>query len=162
MSGQTIHNENTNIEITNGRKFNDVRGFSMFKSEIYYFPLRIDKYFPDLTALWIKDSKLRKITAENLRGFPHITYLELSNNNLVILEANLFKFNTKLEEIHLQVNFISYIDSAAFNGLKNLKKVDLSGNKNCYPGLGVIESNSKVVTQKIKNSSIFKTKFPKF
>ncbi|KAL7011229.1 hypothetical protein ACKWTF_014172 [Chironomus riparius] len=154
ISDQVIHNENTNVEITNAKQFTDVRGFSMFKSQIFYFPLGIDKCFPELTSLWIKDCQLRKITAENLKGFPHITYLELSNNNLVILEANLFKFNPKLEEIHLQKNIISFIDPTAFNGLNNLKKVDLSDNKNCYSSLRLILGNAQVVAQKLQNSSI--------
>jgi len=152
ISDQIIHNEYTEIEITNAKDHNDVRLFSMFKSEILYFPLGIDKCFPDLTALIITDSKLRKITAENLKGFPHVTYLDLSSNNLVMLEANLFKFNTKLEEVHLKQNIISFIDPSVLDNLKNLKMMDLSDNKNCYPGLKVISGNAELIMQKIQNS----------
>lgn len=124
----------------------------MFNSEIISFPFGIDKYFPDLTILRIKHCKLRKVTAENLRGFTYLTYLELSNNNLIILEANLFKYNSKLKEIHLQFNFISFIDPNAFNGLKSLQKVDLSDNNNCYPRLEVIIGNAEIAMKKIQDS----------
>jgi large-conductance mechanosensitive channel len=151
ITHQVIHKEDTEIEISNGKQFTDVRGFSMSHSEIIYFPLGIDKYFPDLMFLVIIYAKLRKITAENLSGFPKITYLDLSFNNLVILEANLFKHNPKLEEIRLQKNFITFIDPTVFVNLKNLKKVDLRGNT-CYLEVGIILANAPVITKKIQNS----------
>lgn len=100
----------------------------------------------------IKHCKLKEVTAKDLRGFTQITYLELSYNNLIILEANLFQFNPKLTEIHLEENLISFIDPAAFNGLNSLRKVDLSGNSNCYPGLEVIIDNAKLAMMKIQDS----------
>ncbi|XP_015206772.1 relaxin receptor 2 [Lepisosteus oculatus] len=77
----------------------------------------------------------RKVDCNNrdLNSVPavssNITALELNNNQITSLSADLFIRYRNLEKLHLQNNSISNISNRAFSGLRNLKKLFLSQNR---------------------------------
>ncbi|MBN3318737.1 RXFP1 protein, partial [Atractosteus spatula] len=77
----------------------------------------------------------RKVDCNNrdLHSVPavssNITALELNNNQITSLSADLFIRYRNLEKLHLQNNSISNISNRAFSGLRNLKKLFLSQNR---------------------------------
>ncbi|KAM9329569.1 leucine-rich repeat-containing protein 19 [Gastrophryne carolinensis] len=59
---------------------------------------------------------------------PNTTELNLSSNNITVLENNNFSEFSKLEVLNLSNNNLETVDVLAFHGLENLKTLDLSHN----------------------------------
>ncbi|XP_070508527.1 uncharacterized protein [Chironomus tepperi] len=98
---------------------------------IHYMPSGLETCFTELKELTIKKSKLRRISPKNLQPFSSLEYLDLSGNELEILESNLFLHNPNLKELNLGYNRIAVVESNGLVGLSNLKKLDFSYNT-CY------------------------------
>jgi len=124
-----------NIQSNRGAQYNpgNISGFEAENQPIFFFPGKIGKHFPYLKAVKIISSSLRKITSEDFRFFLNLEFLDLSNNLLLVLEANLFQFTLKLQKVWLKNNKIYYIHPNAFNGLIYLNSLDIYDNT-CYTG----------------------------
>lgn len=94
---------------------------------VHFLPLGLEKFFTNLHSLRVKKSNLREIHKNNFAAFPSLRYLNLEHNALSILEGDLFALNPHLETIWLGHNKIEEIDLVAFDGLKDLKDLDLRG-----------------------------------
>ena len=99
--------------------------------EFYFIPLGIEKIFDNLQCLTIKDSKLKRVRAYNLKPFVHLEYLDLSYNDLLVLEPNLFQHNPNLTTVWLNNNQIYYTDPTALIALKNIKYFNFYNNTCC-------------------------------
>ncbi|XP_070492293.1 leucine-rich repeat and immunoglobulin-like domain-containing nogo receptor-interacting protein 3 [Chironomus tepperi] len=61
--------------------------------------------------------------------FPQLFHLDLEENNLKVIEKDLFKFNPKLSVIRLEVNHIKEIDGNVFDHLEELNVLALDDNE---------------------------------
>ena len=93
-----IHDENVTVEFFHDAGMNSKALEITFK-EYFYIPHGIDKSFQNLICLTIRHSKLKKIRSNNLKPFTHLEYLDLSCNELSVLEPNLFQHNSNLSTI---------------------------------------------------------------
>lgn len=100
---------------TDSKTNNDVKAFAIAYSNCFYFPRNLEKFFINLEAISIGNSKLKEIRSEDLKPFPKLRSLGLAFNELQVLEPNLFQFNSKLEVIYLDRNNISHIDANIFD-----------------------------------------------
>ncbi|XP_070504850.1 slit homolog 1 protein-like [Chironomus tepperi] len=133
-----ITNQSTivNIIIANtstGRRVNalNVDWFKAENQTIYYLPNGIPSSLPKISHLTIKNSHLKMITSMNMKDFTNLTYLDLSGNEIQIIEPALFEYNQKLEVIMLNNNRIYYIHHEAFLLLSYIKLLDVMTNP-CY------------------------------
>lgn len=112
----------------------DVQGLWIQHSNVAYFPLGIENFFPNLVAISISNSNLKRITKEDLKPFPNLRYFSLWSNHLQTVEKDLFQYNPKLEVIILKENRISQIEPTVFdNFVDKLRYFYLDGN-NCQFG----------------------------
>jgi Leucine-rich repeat (LRR) protein len=106
----------------------DTKMLNIGSQTVNYFPIGIDKFFPDLQAIQVFNSKLKTIEKSDLKPFRHLKAVYLQYNEIEALEDNLFDNNTEIELIHLSRNKIKYIGANVFQPLKKLKYLYLVGN----------------------------------
>lgn len=129
---QPIFYGNSMFKGFNHYKDIDVKGIYIEFSVIYYFPKNIDHKFPNLTAISIINSKLREIHQMDLKVFPELRYLSLKGNEIQVIEKNLLELNPKLEVVSFNHNHIKHIDPKVFDGLKDIKVLQLALNTCLY------------------------------
>ncbi|KAG5668004.1 hypothetical protein PVAND_015961 [Polypedilum vanderplanki] len=108
----------------------DVTVFSIHctKCEISTFPKGIHKFFTNIKSIKIDNTKLKKLTKNDLEYFPDLNQLWLPRNEITRISQDTFKFNPKLKVIILYGNQIYHIDPKTFTSLKFLVKLDLADN----------------------------------
>lgn len=129
---QSVIYENTTIELINTD--NGMKGFIAEDLDMLYIPRGIEVYIKNLTILIIKNCGLRKVTKQNLEKFNELLYLDLSYNQIEILEHGLFQSNKYVTKIILKSNKIKVVEGNVFNILKNLNYLDFR-NTDCYSGM---------------------------
>lgn len=123
-----VLNENLVANILNTEDYPKTEGFLIEDKNFHFIPTNLGLTLKNLLAMTIKKSNLRKITSENLQDFRKLMYLDLSFNQIEILEANLFANNLNLEMLWLNNNKIHRIDHKSFAHLKKLSSYNLEGN----------------------------------
>jgi len=144
-----IHHENQEINIENAENRENVSTFVVVEKVVPYFPQGIDKYFPNLKALQITSSGLKKISSTDLQSFVHLEFLNLDYNDIEILEANLFKFNKNLSTISLNSNKIMEVDPTAFDGLVRIEKLEVILNI-CHSANAVNKAQVMLIINNLK------------
>ena len=76
----------------------------------------------------LSDNNLQILEASLFQGLINLKELNLSKNKLENIDAKLFNGLISLEEINLSENLLVKLDVELFDGLNNLKKVFLKGN----------------------------------
>lgn len=112
----------------NGRTNNDVDSIYIKYKNVKHFPKNLEKIFKNLRIISITNSNLMTIYQSDLKPFPELVRLILSNNNIEALEEGLFDFNTQLEMIYISSNQISKIHPNVFDHLTKLEFLELSEN----------------------------------
>lgn len=110
----------------------DYGNIKIFKVEasplLEYFPPGIEKFFPNLEKLVIKQTGLKELTQDDLKNFPKLKSLDVRDNQLEKLNASTFQLNEKIEELNLSGNKLTNLGSDFLKHLKNVTKIDMSGN----------------------------------
>lgn len=116
---QSCCKENTEI------MFRDCKMYRIpFASSILY-------HVPNLTCLTIVESGVKRISQEDLAGFQCLKELNMQDNEIEFLPANLFHQAPNLEVISFASNIIKYIQNQAIiDPLRALKSFDLRRNVN--------------------------------
>ncbi|KAL7011215.1 hypothetical protein ACKWTF_014161 [Chironomus riparius] len=153
-----IHQENTAIFISNSNS-HQFEAFLADKSEIFYFPHNIEESMSKIKEIKIVNSKMRKITQNDLKSLINLEYLDLNGNDIKVLPENLFQFNTNLRKISFNNNKIFFVFPTAFDNINNLITFGFFNNK-CYSDDGsastLAQSNIKTIKLHCYNHSIDK------
>lgn len=91
-------------------------------------PSNLNISFPNLKGLIIDSSTLISITREDLKQFPNLKFVMIGNNNIELLNDNLFEDNEAIEWLAFINNFTKRIGSDILNPLKNLKFANFQRN----------------------------------
>lgn len=123
--GVSITTRNQNVTqlthtLPSGKTLNDVKHLLITAQNCNYFLNGFDTFLKNIEALRIIKTGLKEIKSVELKPFTKITYLDLSNNLLQIIERNLFKFNTKLKYISINTNQFRHISPNVFSPLTTL------------------------------------------
>lgn len=89
-----------------------------------------NKAFSDLkglTRLDLKGAGLHNISLEAMKGLEGVRYLDLSDNRLEYIPQLALSHLERLEDLYLGQNDFEVIPSNAFMGMKNLKKLVITG-----------------------------------
>ncbi|KAL7013362.1 hypothetical protein ACKWTF_015351 [Chironomus riparius] len=100
-----------------GKTNEDVLGFLIYGTNIPYFLKNLDKHFKNLKAILIQASHLKELHQADLKPFPNLLGLYLSENDIQVIEEGLFDFNPNLIEIRFQSNKIVHISANVFDNL---------------------------------------------
>lgn len=103
----------------NNDKISAVR---IFDQICHFFPRQLLKFFKNLEAVAIQDSKLKDLTRDDLKELKNLKSLSLYGNELKTLEIGIFDANLKLEFLSLYNNKLTSMGSEILTPLKNLKK----------------------------------------
>lgn len=101
---------------------------AMHIQDLVKFPAGLDKIFPNLISLVLAQLGIKNVHQRDLAGFPKLNYLDLSLNQLTVLEKDLFKNNPFLMDINLRSNELKIIDPNIFSELKYLEVVNILDN----------------------------------
>ncbi|CRL08249.1 CLUMA_CG020885, isoform A [Clunio marinus] len=93
-----------------------------------YFPMGIEKFFPNLEEIIISNTGLKTLPTEALRNFHKLRKIHVTYSQLQELEQNVFFFNGDIEEVNLSENNLTRIGVNAFKHLHKLKKLNLMNN----------------------------------
>lgn len=102
---------------------------------------------PHLTQIDLKNNQLTSLEPDTFHGLTNLESLSLKSNKLVNLDSNCFTDLINLKQIELSFNMLNSIDSRCLFGLINLRKVDFSRNNikslnaNLFNGLVNLEES---------------------
>lgn len=105
-----------------------VMALNIFGQSCHYFPDGIHDVFGNLEGLLIAYCGLKSISSSDLKPFTLLQVLFLPNNDIVVLEKDLFKFNYRLKAVVLSNNRIKHIAFEILTPMKQLTKIFLYKN----------------------------------
>ena len=98
-------------------------------------------YDPETTTqLNLANMGIKSVEESTLDEYTQLESTDLSNNEIVRLDPELFNNCLKLETIDLRHNRLELIDSSLFEGLSELKVLSLSHNRLFYLDEGSLPS----------------------
>lgn len=109
----------------------DQNEFTQLYSEhqnVIHFPANLHSKFPNLEALKFWSSKVKFVDTFDLRGLTKLRFLSLDDNEIEVLQTDLFLYNSQLEEVHLKNNKLKYIAIRILTPLTRLKVANFRNN----------------------------------
>lgn len=131
-----IPNPNTDVTSVTGdhadqKSLADVKGFRAYNKTLHYLPQGLEKYFVAdkiiFIAIW--GTGLKEIRQIDLAPYTKMKFFSAFNNDVQVIEQDLFKFNKNIEFISLSKNKIKFIDGNAFQNLNHLVSLYLDDNE---------------------------------
>lgn len=93
-------------------------------AKVKFIPNGIKRHFPNLKAVSIQWCGVVSVNMENLREFGSaLEYLDLNDNKITSINADLFEHNSNLKVITMQGNPIRHIEPELFTNLMNMKSI---------------------------------------
>lgn len=86
-------------------------------------PRGLGFFFPEIEAIYIVNCGLEHISSDDLQGLPNLKVLDLINNNLRVLESDLFKYNPLVKSFSVAENPIKHVGHNIFHSLLSLSTV---------------------------------------
>lgn len=74
------------------KKDSDVEALAIRNQDLSKFPKGIEHFFTNLRIIFLHNSNLWAISAEDLQPFPGLMYLNMDSNKKFSLDSDLFKF----------------------------------------------------------------------
>jgi hypothetical protein len=113
-----------------GIKDNDqVIGFHSNKKNVQFIPKNLDKFFKNIKNIDIVYGRVKEIHQSDLKPFPKLVYCGFMDNDIEVIENDLFDFNPDLELVSFWNNQILIIGSAVFDKIPKLKWLYLDSNR---------------------------------
>ncbi|CRL05002.1 CLUMA_CG018064, isoform A, partial [Clunio marinus] len=146
----------------------DVRKININLQMCQFLPFGFEKFFPNIEGLRIAHSNLVSLTQSDISVFPKLRSVDIFNNNLKWLDADVFEKNPEIEYLYFGDNQIKSIGYDALKPLKKLKhavfhynvclKKNAIGeeeiqalqeimNQNCDPGHKTIATEKKRINE---------------
>lgn len=88
-------------------------------------PKNIDRFFRNLVGIYINNSKLLAISAEDLQPFPDLLYFRSFTNPLVSIDGDLFKHTSNLTYVALFDSQLQHVGYDLLTWLNDLMEVDV-------------------------------------
>lgn len=144
-----------------------VEGFWITNEVCHYLPKNIAEFFPHLTAIGAENVGLKLITKQDLAPFPNLLRFAFYRNELEYLEGDLFMYNTKIQSVSLSDNNLMIIGANIFEPLRQLTFAQIEIrclNKKCENNHSCITNIKNEFKNHCQSDSIivdFKTKIQK-
>lgn len=126
----TLNIPNASVEAVNSYNeiLTDVVILTIRSQMLFFVPLDLDKFFPNIQALQIFNSSLKVLEQGDIRSFGRLRELWVNQNHLESLSGNLFKFNTELQLIVFSNNRLKAIGKYILVPLANLMIANFNKN----------------------------------
>lgn len=99
-----------------------ISALTIINKKAFYIPKFIEGVAKSLEGIGIINCRLKSIDKRDLKQFTNLRGLWLVDNDLEVLESDLFEFTTKLEIINFSGNQLKLVESNVLEPLKNLKQ----------------------------------------
>ncbi|XP_037026737.1 uncharacterized protein LOC119067728 isoform X2 [Bradysia coprophila] len=113
---------------SNGKTYTDIEVIDIVVSpaldNISSIPSNIGNLLPKLIGVGIYGELITSITADDVKQFPNLTYLAISNTGIVHLDGDLFKYTPHVQALLVPSNKIVSVGQNLLKNLDNLKFVD--------------------------------------
>lgn len=107
----------------------DVKFFDLSDKIVKFFPKNLQNFFPNLSTIHLEKAHLSEIKSEDLQPFGDgLTELWLGQNDIEVIEVNLFDFTPNIKAMSLSTNKIKFIADGAFESLQQLTRLDMNLN----------------------------------
>jgi hypothetical protein len=106
----------------------DVKLINIDNQPYNKIPQGIEKFFPNLQGISVKDCKVENITKADLEPFPNLKYLTMNANFLEVLERHLFNSTLDLVLIDFSWNRLRHVGLNILNSLDKLKVAFFNSN----------------------------------
>lgn len=93
-----------------GRNGSDVKYFYLNNQNLTFFPRNIEKEFSGLKWINLSENLINCLTNAHLRPHRKLHYLYLDNNNITVIESNLFDGLPNLQSVYLNNNNIKHVN----------------------------------------------------
>jgi len=114
--------------LRNGRtKEEDIFLYTVRKT-VHYFPSGLEVFFPNIKGIVIWYCKLKEVHQSDLKPYSKLTYLSLPNNDIQVIEEDLFANHPNMEMVLLSGNKIFHINPTVFDRLFGLVSLYLNDN----------------------------------
>ena len=127
---------------TNERTDDSVITFSTVGINVYYFPRGLEQIFKNLQGVEIRSCHLKEIHQADLRWYPNLLELHITDNDIETIEPGLFDYNPNLRLVGFVKNKISKIGVNVFDHLPKL--LTLALNTNLCIDNGIYNNRAKV------------------
>lgn len=107
----------------------DYEGLVIVNKTVHFLPEGMQYFFPQMIRMKISYCQLKSVDRGDFEWFPYLKNLHLDNNDLKVLEGDLFRRNYQLEHLNLDCNKIKFIGPGFTTGLNNLVEVYLLRNE---------------------------------
>ena len=129
VSGQHL-NDNTN---------ENEMYISIENKTLKYFPQGLEKIYKNLVGIRIAEVHLEEIHQCDLQPYTKLISLDFYENEIEVIEADLFKYNPELVVVSFLNNNIFHVDSGTFDNLVNLRTLHFANN-NCID-IGILNND---------------------
>jgi hypothetical protein len=130
------------------RTNSDVQGLDLIHQNLRKLPENLHQIFPNLVRIRVAHSNLQSLTAKDLLHFKDLRVLDVWNNKLHSLPADLFNSTPKIQRVSFEKNPIQRVGGGIFDGLVNLQFVDLR-DTHCIDFRAKSEQKIKELKQKL-------------
>ncbi|CAG9812197.1 unnamed protein product [Chironomus riparius] len=132
-----------------------------------YLPTNTGEVFINLTSLRVKNGRLKELHKDDLRSMPKLRYLNLDDNDIEILNDDVFEYNPLLNLVWLSNNKIKKIGEKLAENFKNLVSLDLTKNscttkrfavlqtKYANPSMQSIQNKINILTEIMQSCANF-------
>lgn len=103
------------------RQVDSIRQLYIERGNTVYFPANLHKYFPHLEVVKLYNSRVKFLDNFDFRFLTALKFLNLEQNDIEVLQSDLFLFNLQLLELHLQKNKLKFIGARLLLPLMKLK-----------------------------------------
>jgi len=136
-----------------GKNNNAVKGIWSDKGGINYLPHGLERLYPNINYILIKDGRLKEIHQSDLKQYPNLVVLDLFKNDIEVLEDGLFAYNPDLVYVSFYSNKVCYIAPNIFDHLTKLRWLQFKDNEcmnqNADDSLTAVEGLVKVINKNV-------------
>lgn len=107
----------------------DVKSLHLVHQNMNRFPENLHNVFSNLAVIYVANSNLMSLTAEDLKHFKDLKVLDVWNNKLQSIPADLFIYTPNIQRVSFAKNPIQLVEKGTreeglFDGLVKLQQVD--------------------------------------
>lgn len=117
-------NESVIYAVTQNHLYNrtndNVNGLLITNQRLASVPKQVVKFYQNIQALYLRNTSLTQISSADLQPFPLLVHLTLWDNDLQVLDGDLFKFTPNIRYIDFDNNKLIHIGLNILNSLRNL------------------------------------------
>lgn len=165
VSNLTVTEPNKLVEAITGshedrKTNNDVVKVNIDKQICLFFPSGFEYFFPNIEGLRVAQSGLISLKQPDISPFLLLRNCDMFNNQLKVLDSNVFEKNLNLEYLYFGDNQLSVIGFNILKPLNKLHKAVFQGNQ-CI-GKNADTSSELVKLQKSINQMCGSVKYPEY